>query len=90
MICMQQQQNASMPSITIRDVPKPVRDGLAAKAAAHGQSMQQYLLAELTRLAGRPTNREILERAQERARHLGINVTSEQILSAIREGREGR
>jgi hypothetical protein len=87
---MQQQHNAGMPSITIRDVPKPVRDSLAAKAAARGQSMQQYLLAELARLAGRPTNREILERAQERAKRLGISVTTEQILSAIREGREGR
>jgi len=42
-----------MPLIQIRDVPEAVRDELARKAAAAGQSMQAYLLGELTRLAER-------------------------------------
>ena len=46
--------NEFMALIQIRDVPEPIRDELARKAAAAGQSMQAYLLAELTRLAERP------------------------------------
>jgi plasmid stability protein len=37
--------------ITIRDVPEQVRDELAARAALKGQSMQEFLRAELARLA---------------------------------------
>jgi len=49
-----------MPLIQIRDVPEAVRDELARKAAAAGQSMQAYLLGELTRLAERPSMAEIV------------------------------
>jgi plasmid stability protein len=41
--------------ITIRDVPEKVRDELAARAALQGKSMQEYLRAELERLAARPS-----------------------------------
>ncbi len=41
--------------ITIRDVPEKVRDELAARAALQGKSMQEYLRAEIVRLAARPT-----------------------------------
>lgn len=41
--------------ITIRDVPEPVRDELAARAARQGKSMQQFLRAELERVAARPS-----------------------------------
>jgi plasmid stability protein len=37
--------------ITIRDVPERVRDELAARAALQGKSMQEYLRAELERMA---------------------------------------
>ena len=79
--------NASMPSITIRDVPADVRDRLAARAAAEGRSMQQYLIKELTRLVDRPTNREIFARAQRRARRAGVNITTEDILDALKADR---
>lgn len=42
-----------MPAITIRDVPDDARDQLAARASASGRSLQQYLRAELIRLAER-------------------------------------
>ena len=48
--------------ITIRDVPKEVRDELAARAARSGKSMQEYLKEELVRIAGRPPVEEWLER----------------------------
>lgn len=37
--------------INIRDVPEKVRDELAARAALQGKSMQEFLRAELERLA---------------------------------------
>jgi plasmid stability protein len=76
-----------MPSITIRDVPADVRDKLAARAAAEGRSMQQYLVKELTRLVDRPSNREIFARAQRRARRAGLNITTEEILDALKADR---
>ncbi len=75
--------NASMPSITIRDVPAEVRDGLAARAASEGRSMQQYLLNELTKLASRRTNKEILDAAHERNVRMGVSLTTDQILRAL-------
>jgi plasmid stability protein len=74
-------QNASMPSITIRDVPKATRDKLAARAASGGHSLQQYLRSELIRLAGKLDNDEIIRRAQERAQRTGTGLTTGQILS---------
>jgi plasmid stability protein len=41
--------------ITIRDVPEVVRDELAARAARQGKSMQEFLRAELERLAAKPS-----------------------------------
>lgn len=75
--------NASMPSITIRDVPDELREKIAARASAEGRSMQQFLLRELGRLVDRPTNREILELAHRRNQRLGTSVTTEQILAAL-------
>ncbi len=74
-------QNAIMPSITIRDVPKTTRDELAARAARSGRSLQQYLRSELIKLAGKRDNLEIFEGAQERVRRTGTGLTTEQILS---------
>lgn len=83
-------QNASMPSITIRDVPDAARDELAARAAASGRSLQQYLRGELIRLAAQPDTTAILERARERVRVTGEGLTSDQILDFIDAGRSDR
>lgn len=65
--CSQRRHNAVMSvQITIRDVPDAVRDELAARAALHGKSMQEYLRAELERLAARPPIEKVLERIRER------------------------
>lgn len=42
-------------SITIRHVPQEVRDLLAEKASRSGQSLQEFLNAELRQLAVRPS-----------------------------------
>lgn len=72
-----------MPSITIRDVPEETRDELAARARATGRSLQEYLLAELQRLAGKPSVDEWLARVQERKRRFPVHMTREQILEAL-------
>ena len=51
-LCMQQRHNATMATIQIRDVPEDVHRTLRSRAAANGQSLQEYLLEELTDLAG--------------------------------------
>lgn len=80
--------NECMPLIQIRDVPEPVRDELARKAAAAGQSMQSYLLGELGKLAARPNMAEIISRAQSRARASGSTVTMDDAVAAVRAARD--
>ena len=80
--------NECMALIQIRDVPESVRDELARKAAAAGQSMQSYLLGELTRLAERPSMAEIAQRAQARARASGSTVTMRDAVAAVRAVRD--
>ena len=58
---------ACMPNVTIRDVPEPVHRELSRRATAAGQSLQQYLVAELARLAATPTLDEVLGRIEARA-----------------------
>ena len=52
-------------SITIRHVPDSTRDVLAARAANSGRSLQEYLAAELQRLASQPSVEDWLARAKE-------------------------
>ena len=66
--------------ITIRDVPEKVRDELAARAALQGKSMQEYLRAELERLAERPTIDAWLEQVRKRKRASQTRVSLGQIL----------
>ena len=66
--------------ITIRDVPERVRDELAARAALRGQSMQEYLRAELERLAARPSMEAWLTQLRKRKRASLTRISSAQIL----------
>jgi len=56
-----------MPSIQIKDVPDDVHASLRTRAAAAGQSLQEYLLARLTEDARTPSLDELLDRAGGRA-----------------------
>jgi antitoxin FitA len=67
--------------ITIRDVPDAVKDELAARAALQGRSMQEYLRAELERLAARPPIEKVLERIRERKATTGTRLPPEEILA---------
>jgi hypothetical protein len=52
--------------VLVRDLPDDVHDRLVERPREGGQSLQQYLTAELTRLAGTPTLREVLARIETR------------------------
>jgi hypothetical protein len=69
-------------SLSIRNVPRAVRDELAARAARCGKSLQEYLLAELERLASRPTAEAWLERVKARKAVTGSRVSARAILAA--------
>ena len=67
-------------SITIRDVPSPIRDELAARAARTGRSLQEYLRLQLIELANRPDAEEWVARVRERKAAYRGGLTSERIL----------
>ena len=56
-----------MPSIQVKHVPDDIHATLRRRAAAAGQSLQDYLLSLLTEEAATPTANEVLERAGQRA-----------------------
>jgi plasmid stability protein len=68
--------------ITIRGVPEEVRDRIAARAAARGQSMQEYLRGQLERLVAKPSVEEWLRQVRADKRAMTNNVTTEDILRA--------
>jgi hypothetical protein len=56
-----------MPNVLVRNVPEDVHAALQLRAERQGQSLQQYLAGELTRLAERPTLNEVLDRIERRS-----------------------
>ena len=66
--------------ITIRNVPDQVRDALVARATHERQSMQEYLLGELERLAARPSPAQWLEQVRRRKTEVGTRLRPEEIL----------
>ncbi|MGH9165571.1 MAG: FitA-like ribbon-helix-helix domain-containing protein [Acidimicrobiales bacterium] len=69
-----------MASVTIRDVPDETRDELAARAAATGRSLQEYLRSKLIEFADRPDPEALLLRIRERTRRTGSQLGADQIL----------
>jgi plasmid stability protein len=76
-----------MPSIHVDDVPDDVHATLRRRAAAAGQSLQEYLLAHLVQAAHSPTVDEVLDRAGGRA---GGRVGFEAAVEAVRAERDAR
>jgi plasmid stability protein len=74
-----------MPNVLVRDVPDDIHAGLQRRAEQHGQSLQQYLSAELRRLAERPTVDEVLARV---AQHRGGRVGLQQAVADLNADRE--
>lgn len=72
--------------IQVRNVPDAVHRKLKAQAALEGKSLSDYLLAELRRVAERPTRREILDRLA----HVVRADLSPSPAEIVREERENR
>ncbi|MDQ3679157.1 MAG: hypothetical protein M3378_01155 [Actinomycetota bacterium] len=68
-------------SITVRNVPSDVHRELAARAARSGQSLQEFVRAELVRLANRPSAADLSERIRARKAITGIRLPPARILS---------
>ena len=55
-----------MPNVLVRDLPDDVHARLQRRAEAAGQSLQQFLATELTRLSTTPTMDDVLARINRR------------------------
>lgn len=77
--------NESMPNVLVRNLPDDVHVELLRRAEVRGQSLQQYLTAELTRLAEAPTLETVLARA---ARHTGGRVGLDRAVADMSGDRE--
>jgi len=75
-----------MSMIQIRDVPEQLHRKLKARAALAGQSLSDYLLAEIRRSLERPTREDLLARIASRAR-VELEESAADALRAERAGR---
>jgi plasmid stability protein len=72
-------------AIQIKDVPEEVRDAIAARAAARGQTTQVYLRALLQREFRAERNKQLLESL---AGHRSLDLSAEEVVREVRRGRE--
>jgi plasmid stability protein len=64
-----------MPNVLVRDLPEEIHAGLQRRAEAAGQSLQQFLAGELTRLATTPTMSDVLDRiSRRRGGNVGLDT----------------
>jgi plasmid stability protein len=76
-----------MPTVQVKNVPPEVHAVLRRRAAAAGQSLQEYLLARLVEDAQQETLDEVLARAGQRA---GGSVPFDFAVQTLREDRDLR
>ena len=74
-----------MTTLYIREVSEEVAETLKQRAAAQGKSLSAYVGAELTKIAARPTNEEIVARLRARDRSNG--PTTDEIVAAVQVDR---
>lgn len=79
---------ACMVALQIRDVPEEVRDALAERARARGQSLQAFLLSVIQDEARRSRNLALLDRFGGRAD--GSKLTAAEAVDAIALARAER
>jgi plasmid stability protein len=76
-----------MPNVQVRDVPDEVHDALVRRAEHAGQSLQQFLAAQLALIAATPTIDEMLERIEHRPKG---QLSARSAIDAIDEERARR
>ncbi len=74
-------------TVQIRDVPDDVHTALTAQAQRAGLSLDQFVLRELADIARRGANVAVFDAVEARP---GPQLSTEQVLSALHEGREER
>ncbi len=74
-----------MPSIQIKNVPDEVHRALQESARDSGKSLQEFLQAELKRIADRQAAQQVFERAVTD----GASFTFDEVVEAIHSGRKG-
>lgn len=80
--CQRDLQSVGVPkSITIRDVPDDTSEELAARAAATGRSLQEYLRARLVEFASTPDADVLLARIRSRKAATSSTLDAEKILA---------
>jgi plasmid stability protein len=72
--------------IQLRNVPDALHRSLKARAAMAGQSLSDYLLAEIREIAERPTLAELRERLHRR-KPVAVEIDTARL---VREEREAR
>jgi plasmid stability protein len=77
-----------MVAIQIRDIPDDVRDVLARRARAKGQSLQAFLRDMVLREASFDHNLAVLDSLA--SRRAGSTVTRQDVLDALDEARTDR
>lgn len=70
--------------VQIRNVPPTLHRTLKIRAADAGQTLSDYLLAELERLAARPTRAEMLSRLHSR-RRVALKTPAATVIRTERE-----
>lgn len=76
-----------MPNVLVRNVPDATHAALQRRAERLGQSLQQYLVGELERLAERPSIDDVLDRiGTRRGGRVGLTQAARD-LSGERAGR---
>lgn len=79
--------NACMPNVQIREVPEDVHAALVRKAERAGQSLQQYLSAQLAVLASTPSIDEVIHRIDQRPKGRVSRVSA---IAALQDERARR
>ena len=74
-----------MATLYIRDVAEDVAKELQERAATEGLSLSAYVAAQLTAIASRPTNEQVIRRLRTRDRSTGPDTA--QVVEAVRAGR---
>ncbi|MEC4616268.1 hypothetical protein [Tsukamurella tyrosinosolvens] len=71
-----------MTTVTIRNVPEETRNILAARTARKGQTLQEFMLGEISRWAEQPTIEQLMDEVGSATRAHGTTFTTDEILDA--------
>lgn len=79
--------HGGMATIQVKNVSDEAHAVLRQRAAAAGQSLQEYMLAWIERSASRPTIDEVLDRVSHRS---GGQLSASDVVAQLREERDRR